>query len=95
VPGHGEPCGRAYLAQQAQILHNWIGVVEDYVRRGLGEDEAVNEPLNVEQDLDPYPIGQRLFPRSDWVTEANIRNVYKRVVARQAARPDSAAAARR
>jgi hypothetical protein len=70
-------------------------VLEDYVRRGLSEDEAVQEPLNVEQDVDPYPIGQRLFPRSDWVTEANIRNVYKRVVARQAATPDSAAAARR
>jgi cyclase len=95
VPGHGEPCDRAYLAHQAQILHNWIGVVEDYVHRGLSEDEAVTEPLNVEQDVDPYPIGQRLFPRNDWVTEASIRNVYKRVLARQAATPDSAAADRR
>jgi len=35
VPGHGEPCDPGYLAEQAQIIHNWIGVVEDYVRRGL------------------------------------------------------------
>jgi cyclase len=84
VPGHGEPCDRSYLAQQAQILHNWIGTVEDYVRRGLSEDEAVAQPLDVPRDVDPYPIGQRLFPRNDWVTEANIRNVYKHVVARQA-----------
>jgi cyclase len=82
VPGHGEPCDKSYLAHQAQIIHNWIGVVEDYVRRGLSEDEAVKQPLDVVKDVDPYPIGQRLFPRSDWVTEANIRNVYKRVVAR-------------
>jgi cyclase len=84
VPGHGEPCDPSYLDQQAQILHNWIGVVEDYVRRGLSEDEAVAQPLDVVKDVDPYPIGQRLFARSDWVTEANIRNVYKHVVARQA-----------
>jgi cyclase len=85
VPGHGEPCDKSYLSRQAQVLHNWIGVVSKYVERGLSEDEAVHEPLDVVKDVDPYPIGQRLFPRSDWVTEANIRNVYKRVLARQVA----------
>jgi hypothetical protein len=29
VPGRGEPCGKSYLAQQAQIINKWIGVVED------------------------------------------------------------------
>jgi glyoxylase-like metal-dependent hydrolase (beta-lactamase superfamily II) len=85
VPGHGEPCDKSYLSEQAQVLHNWIGVVEDYVRRGLSEEEAVAAPLDVVSTIDAWPIGQRLFPRSDWVTEANIRNVYKHVVARQAA----------
>jgi cyclase len=84
VPGHGEPCDRAYLAQQAQVLHHWIGTVEAYVRRGLSEDEAVAQPLDVPKHIDPYPIGQRLFARSDSVTEANIRNVYKHILARQA-----------
>jgi cyclase len=83
VPGHGEPCDKTYLAEQAQIIHNWIGTVEQYVRRGLTEDEAVNEPLDVSKAIDPYPIGQRLFPMSDNVTERNVRNVYKRVLARQ------------
>jgi cyclase len=83
VPGHGEPCDKRYLAEQAQIIQNWIGVVEDYVRRGLSEDEAVAEPLDVMRSVDPYPIGQRLFPRSDWVTEANVRNVYKHLVAKR------------
>jgi cyclase len=84
VPGHGEPCDKRYLATQAQIIQNWIGVVEEYVRRGLSVDEAVAQPPDVPKEVDPYPIGQRLFQRSDWVTEANIRNVYKHVVARQA-----------
>jgi cyclase len=83
VPGHGEPCGTSYLAEQAQIIHNWIGVVEQYVNRGLTEDEAVAQPLDVTRDIDPYPIGQRLFPMSDNVTERNVRNVYKQVLARQ------------
>jgi glyoxylase-like metal-dependent hydrolase (beta-lactamase superfamily II) len=84
VPGHGEPCDKRYLSEQAQIIENWIGVVEDYVRRGLSEDDAVAEPLDVVGKVDPYPIGQRLFPMSDSITERNIRNVYKHVVARQA-----------
>jgi cyclase len=85
VPGHGEPCDKRYLAEQEQIIHNWTGVIEDYMRRGLTEDEAVKEPLDVVKTVDPYPIGQRLFPMSDNVTERNIRNVYKHVAARHAA----------
>jgi len=85
VPGHGEPCDKRYLARQAQIIENWIGIVEGYVRRGLSEDESVAEPLDVVRSIDPYPIGQRLFPMSDNVTERNVRNVYKRVLARQSA----------
>jgi len=80
VPGHGEPCSKAYLKQQAQVLHNWIGVVERLVERGLSEDEAVAEPIDVVREIDPYPIGQRLFPMSERVTEWNVRNVYKYVL---------------
>jgi cyclase len=83
VPGHGEPCDKRYLSKQAQVIENWVGVVEDYVRRGLSEDEAVAEPLDVVHSVDPYPIGQRLFPMSEGLNERNVRNVYKRVIARQ------------
>ena len=86
VPGHGEPCDKRYIGKQRQILHNWIGVVEDFVRRGLSEDEAVAQPLDVVRDIDPYPIGQRLFPISDNITERNVRNVHKHVTARSVAR---------
>jgi hypothetical protein len=37
----GEPCAKRYLAEQAQIVQNWIGMVEGCVRRGLSEDESV------------------------------------------------------
>ena len=69
----------------ASPARNWIGVVGDYVRRGLSEDEAVREPLDVVRDVDPYPIGQRLFPRSTMVDGMNISNLYRRIVARQQA----------
>ena len=62
-----------------ELLENIDGVR----RRGLSEDEAVQQPLDA-TTLDPYPIGQRLFERSDWVTERNIRNVYQHVIARKA-----------
>jgi hypothetical protein len=50
----------------------------------LSEDEAVAEPIDVVREIDPYPIGQRLFPMSERVTEWNVRNVYKHVLARKA-----------
>jgi len=82
VPGHGEPCGKGYLNEQAQVIEDWVGVVDDFVRRGLTLDEALREPLNM-AEIDPYPIGQRLFTREAWVNEANVRNLYARIVARQ------------
>src|SRR5262249_33835068 len=39
VPGHGEPCDRGYVSRQAEILHNWVGVVERFVDRGLTLEE--------------------------------------------------------
>jgi cyclase len=79
VPGHGEPCDGRYLATQAEIIEGWVGAVEDMVRRGLSEEEALREPAPA---VDPYPIGQRLFARSAAVDELNVRNLYRRIVAR-------------
>jgi cyclase len=81
VPGHGEPCDRAYLAEQAEIIEAWIGAVEDFVRRGLSEEEALKQPAPT---ADPYPIGQRLFPRVATVDSWNVGNLYRRIVARSA-----------
>jgi glyoxylase-like metal-dependent hydrolase (beta-lactamase superfamily II) len=82
VPGHGEPCGKDYLDVQAQVINDWVGAVEDLIKRGVTEDEAVKQPC---PPVDPFPIGQRLFPRNALVDELNIRNVYKQVTARKAA----------
>ena len=82
VPGHGEPCASGYLKEQAEIIEAWIGAVEDFVRRGLSEEEALKEPAPA---ADPYPIGQRLFARSAAVDGMNVSNLYRRIVARQGA----------
>lgn len=81
VPGHGEVCGKAYLKEQAEIIRNWIELVEEFVRKGMTEEEALKQPLEVTK-LDPYPIGQRLFPISDRLNGMNISNIYKQVIAR-------------
>ena len=82
VPGHGETCDKSYLPQQAQIIENWLGLVEDFVRRGLTEEEALAQPVDVSK-LDPYPIGQRLFAMSDRLNGLNISNIYRHVKQRQ------------
>lgn len=87
VPGHGEPCDNGYLNEQADIIRAWIGAVEDFVRRGMTEEEALKQPS---PNVDPYPIGQRLFPINSWVDTMNVTNIYRRLVARQqASRPAS------
>jgi cyclase len=52
VPGHGEPCDKSYLRRQAEIIENWIGLVEDFVRRGLSEKEVLEQKFDVTK-LDP------------------------------------------
>jgi cyclase len=82
VPGHGEPCSKDYLATQAEIIGNWLGVVEAFVDRGLSEDEALAQPLEVPR-LDPYPIGQRLFRIDEQLNGWNVRNLYRQVARRR------------
>jgi cyclase len=81
VPGHGEPCDKNYLDTQGQIVRDWVDAIEDLIAKGVTEDEAVARGC---PPVDPFPIGQRLFPRSASVDEVNIRNVYKQVMARNA-----------
>jgi hypothetical protein len=80
VPGHGEPCDKSYLRTQAQIIENWVVAVEDLVRLGYTEDEALAAALDVSK-LDPYPIGQRLFQMEAMVNAWNVRNLYRRITA--------------
>jgi cyclase len=83
IPGHGEPCGKAYLDTQEQVIENWVGVVDEFVEAGMTEDEAARQSVDVRATLDPYPMGQRLWELEDMVTEINIRNLYRRIVERR------------
>jgi cyclase len=82
VPGHGEPCDPSYLNVQAEVIRNWIGQVEDFIARGLNEDEALRA-LDVKK-LDPFPLDQRIWDWSERVDTMNIRNIYNHILARQA-----------
>ena len=52
VPGHGEPCGKAYLKEQAQIVENWVGFVEREVERGRTPEEIAGLLATVRQRAD-------------------------------------------
>ena len=79
VPGHGEPCDKSYLREQAAIIEAWTDAVGHFVKAGMTEDEAVAQPR---PDVDPYPLGQRLFPALDRVNTSNVTNLYRQIVAR-------------
>jgi glyoxylase-like metal-dependent hydrolase (beta-lactamase superfamily II) len=76
VPGHGEPCGKDYLKQQAQIIENWVGLVADLVKKGVTAEEAVEMPLDIKK-VDPYPMAQRLEPLEQRAMSGTIRNLHK------------------
>jgi cyclase len=40
VPGHGEPCDKNYLAEQAGIVQGWIDEVKSAIKRGLDKEQA-------------------------------------------------------
>jgi cyclase len=89
VPGHGEPCGKDYLAEQARVVQGWVDAVEQLVQRGLTEEEALAVPIDV-PSFDPYPLGQRRWLSSFDVdmqvvdiNRRNVRNLYRRIVDRQ------------
>jgi cyclase len=82
-PGHGEPCGKAYLKEQAQIIENWIGFVTGLVDKGVTAEEALARPLDV-RPLDPYPMGQRLEALEQRAMSSTLQNLHKRISARKA-----------
>lgn len=86
VPGHGEPCGKAYLKEQAQIVENWVGFVATFVERGVEPDEILQGPIPVTRQ-DPYPIGQRLFMHDGRLTGLIVNNLHRRIRDRKAAAP--------
>ena len=84
VPSHGEPSGKAYLMEQAQIVENWVGFVETQADRGVGPEEILKEGVPVTAQ-NPYPIGQRLFIHDERLTGLIVRNLHTRILERKAA----------
>jgi cyclase len=84
VPGHGEPCGKDYLKEQAQIVENWVGFIETFVDRGVEPDEILKAGVPVTAQ-DPYPIGQRLFMHDERLTGLIVGNLHRRIRERKAA----------
>jgi cyclase len=82
IPGHGDPCTKAYLKEQGEIVENWVGYIERFVDRGLTPDEILKEPLEV-TNQDPYPIGQRLFIHDERLTGMIVRNLHQRILERK------------
>jgi len=51
IPGHGEPCDKRYLTEQASIIQKWLDAVKKAIDEGLSRKEA-QERIS---SLDPYP----------------------------------------
>ena len=51
VPGHGEPCDKSYLTEQAGIIQGWIDVVKSAIEKGWSPEQAFAE-ITVP---DPHP----------------------------------------
>jgi cyclase len=51
VPGHGGICKKDYLKEQADIIRQWVEIVQSAIKQGLSEDEAVAKI----SPPDPYP----------------------------------------
>jgi glyoxylase-like metal-dependent hydrolase (beta-lactamase superfamily II) len=83
IPGHGDPCGKPYLKEQAQIVENWLGFVDRFVEKGVSPDEILSEKIDATK-YDPYPIGQRLFPHDERLTGLVVRNLHKRLLDKKA-----------
>jgi len=83
VPGHGEPVDRSYCKDQAQIIRDWVGAVEDMVRRGLTEEEALKQPA---PDADPYAPAQRLFAMTHRIDGMNVANLHRQISKARASR---------
>lgn len=83
VPGHGEPCSKAYLQQQADIIQQWLGVAQRCLDAGMTEDEAAAYELDVKREIDPYPMGQRLEEFEHRLKGMNLRNLYRQLRIRQ------------
>ena len=58
------------------MFTNLHGAVQQLIERGLPLDDALQEPV---PQVDPYPIGQRLFGFSADLDKLIIKNLYTHI----------------
>ena len=51
VPGHGDICTKDYLDEQANIIRQWVEVVQSAINKGMSKEEAIAQI----SCPDPYP----------------------------------------
>lgn len=73
VPGHGEMCTKSYLKEQAKIVQDWIQVVQDAIKKGQTEAEAVASITCP----DPYPKLASISVSEVEINRMTISHLYK------------------
>ena len=85
VPGHGEPCSKAYLREQGQIVENWVGYVERFVDRGVGPEEILKGPVEVDRSRTPIRSASACSCINERLTDMIVRNLHQRIPGQKAA----------
>lgn len=79
VPGHGDPCDKAYLRDQAQIIESWLGEIGVLVDEGAEESEVEALGQTLVDKIDPFPMGQRLEDWAPRIGPLNAVNIYRAI----------------
>lgn len=81
VPGHGEVCDRAYLAEFGAFLQEWIDAVQGAIAQGWTKEEAAARI----SFLDRFPMFPGMEAFGPELQRMNVLRVYEELLARQEA----------
>jgi cyclase len=73
VPGHGEVCGPACIPEMRARIQNWIGAVEDILKKGMTLEEAQRN-FTFRED---YPWDPDIAAMAPIVQKANLTRLYE------------------
>jgi len=73
VPGHGDICNKDYLREQANIIKQWVAVVQAAIEQGISEEEAI---AKISQP-DPYPKQPNTPGTEPELNRKNIARLYQ------------------
>ncbi len=73
IPGHGAPCKKDYLNEQARIIKDWVDVVRVAIDKGISKDEAIEKITSP----DPYPKQEGTSVTEDVLHKNIITRLYQ------------------